>query len=83
MAISPEDVLKIFGEDFVEEMKCIQRDVILTCSCGLMLKVVGLGSFKKSFRNVFPLKTKSRRGVELHTCRNSTIEAIDSVSGGP
>ena len=31
MLVSPEDVLAIFGEDFMEEMKAIQRDVNRTC----------------------------------------------------
>jgi len=35
MLISPEDVMAIFGDDFMEEMKAIQRDVISTCVCWL------------------------------------------------
>jgi hypothetical protein len=66
MFVSPQDVLATFEEDFVEEMKAIQRDVNQICGLWLTEKIIGLGSFKKPFETYSCLKP-NRDGHSSYT----------------
>ena len=66
MLVSPDDVVAIFGNDFRTELENIQKDVIGTCGCWLICKILGKGSFKKPFEAYSRLRP-NRHGVSAFT----------------
>jgi len=65
MYVSPEDVEMIFEEEFMSTLKDIQTDVSLFC-CLTAFKLVGMGSYKKSFEK-YPRLKPNRDGHSSYT----------------
>jgi hypothetical protein len=80
MLLSPEDVLKVFGQEFRDELLSIQRDV-----CPIFNQLIAdhwQGTVPKAFREILRFEGKPRRSFQLHGGWHSANETQYPLASG-